>query len=88
VSDIVKIATIRLHGALQERGLWAWMILQGHDELVVEAPDDEVETVVPLMREVMENAFELKAPLKANLRVGRSWEEMEPMLNDGERTSG
>jgi len=47
-----------------------------HDELVVEAPDDEVEIVAPLMREVMENAFELKAPLKADLKVGENWGEM------------
>jgi len=75
-ADIINIATIHLHRALQERGLRARMILQVHDELVVEAPDDEVEIVAPLMREVMENAFELKAPLKADLKVGQNWGEM------------
>jgi DNA polymerase-1 len=75
-ADIINIATIRLHRALNERGLRARMILQVHDELVVEAPDAEVETVAPLMREVMENAFDLKAPLKADLKVGRNWEEI------------
>ncbi len=81
-ADIINIATIRLHRALQERGLRARMILQVHDELVVEAPEEEVVTVAPLMREVMEGAFELKAPLKADLKVGESWEEMEGMAND------
>jgi len=76
-ADIINIATIRLHRALRERGLRARMILQVHDELVVEAPEDEVTTVAQLMREVMENAFELKAPLKADLKVGENWEEME-----------
>jgi len=52
------------------------MILQVHDELVVEAPEAEVATVKPLIREIMENAFELKAPLKADLKVGQNWEEM------------
>jgi len=80
-ADIIKIAMIRLHRALQERGLRARMILQVHDELVVEAPDDEGLTVSSLMREIMEGAFELKAPLKADLKVGQNWEEMEPVLN-------
>jgi len=75
-ADIINIATIHLHRALRERGLRARMILQVHDELVVEAPDEEVATVAPLMREVMENAFDLKAPLKADLKVGQNWEEM------------
>jgi len=82
-ADIINIATIRLHRALGERGLRARLILQVHDELVVEAPEEEVKTVAPLMREVMENAFELKAPLKADLKVGQNWEEMEPVSNPG-----
>jgi len=75
-ADIINIATIHLHRALQERGLRARMILQVHDELVVEAPDGEVATVASLMREVMENAFELDAPLKADIKVGQNWEEI------------
>ncbi|MFQ6100642.1 MAG: DNA polymerase I [Anaerolineae bacterium] len=75
-ADIINIATIRLHRALGERGLRARMILQVHDELVVEAPEEEVATVAPLMRELMESAFDLKAPLKADLKVGQNWEEM------------
>jgi DNA polymerase-1 len=75
-ADIINIATIRLHRALRERDLGARMILQVHDELVVEAPEAEVATVKPLIREIMENAFELKAPLKADLTVGQNWEEM------------
>ncbi len=75
-ADIINIATIRLHRALRERGLRARMILQVHDELVVEAPEEEVETVAPLTRAVMENAFQLKAPLKADLKVGENWEEI------------
>ena len=75
-ADIINIATIHLQRALQERDLRARLILQVHDELVVETPEDEVATVAPLMREVMENAFELKAPLKADLKVGENWEEM------------
>jgi len=76
-ADIINIATVSLHRALRERGSRARMILQVHDELVVEAPEEEVKTVAPLMREVMENAFELRAPLKADLKTGQNWEEME-----------
>ncbi|HET92285.1 MAG TPA: DNA polymerase I [Chloroflexi bacterium] len=77
-ADIINIATVNLHRALHERGLNARMILQVHDELVVEAPAEEVETVAPLMRQVMESAFELRAELKVDLKVGENWEEMEP----------
>jgi DNA polymerase-1 len=82
-ADIINIATVRLHRALRERGMKARMILQVHDELVVEAPAEEVNTVAPLMREVMEGAFELKAPLKTDLNVGENWQEMERMTDAG-----
>jgi DNA polymerase-1 len=75
-ADIINIATVRLHRALREQGLRARMILQVHDELVIEAPEEEVETVAPLIRQVMEDAFDLKAPLKADLKVGANWEEI------------
>ncbi len=74
-ADIIKIAMIRLHRMLGEQGSRARMILQVHDELVVEAPDEEVDAVAPLMRQVMEHAFDLKAPLKADLTVGPTWEK-------------
>ncbi|MEA3375206.1 MAG: DNA polymerase I [Chloroflexota bacterium] len=78
-ADIIKIAMIRLHRAFQERGLRARMILQVHDELIVEAPDDEVLGTAKLMRQVMENAFQLDAPLKVDLKTGQNWEEMAPL---------
>lgn len=81
-ADIIKIAMIRLHRALQERGLETRIILQVHDELIVEAPDCEVEVVAPLVCRIMEAAFELKVPLTVDLKIGRNWEEMEPMSVD------
>jgi DNA polymerase-1 len=75
-ADIIKIAMIRLHRALKERGLRSRMLLQVHDELVLEAPDEEVETLVPLVREVMAGAFELAVPLKVDVEVGQNWLEM------------
>jgi DNA polymerase-1 len=82
-ADIIKIAMIRLHRALRVRELHSLMILQVHDELIVEAPADEVATVAALMRDVMEGAFELDAPLKVDLKRGQNWEEMELMAIDG-----
>ena len=78
-ADIIKIAMIRLHKMLRERDLRARMLLQVHDELVLEAPDDEVEAVVPLVREVMSGAFELSVPLKVDVEVGKNWLEMKRM---------
>jgi DNA polymerase-1 len=78
-ADIIKIAMIRLHAALQERRLRSRMILQVHDELVLEAPEDEVATAARLTKEMMEGAFTLDAPLKADVSVGQNWDEMESL---------
>ena len=76
-ADIIKIAMIRLHQLLRDRGLRARMLLQVHDELVLEAPDEEIETVIPLVREVMCGAFDLDAPLRVDVEVGQNWLEMD-----------
>jgi DNA polymerase-1 len=76
-ADIIKIAMIRLHRTMRERNLRARMLLQVHDELVLEAPDEEIKSVVPLVRQVMCSAYELAAPLKVDVEVGQNWLEME-----------
>ncbi|MDY7041556.1 MAG: DNA polymerase I, partial [Chloroflexota bacterium] len=76
-ADIIKIAMVRLHQKLCERGLRAGMILQVHDELVLEVPEDEMETVAPLVREIMERAYQLDAPLKVDMKLGKNWLEMK-----------
>jgi DNA polymerase-1 len=81
-ADIIKIAMIGLHGALEEKGLASRLTLQVHDELVLEAPEREVKTVAPLVRSVMEGAYELRAPLKVDIKVGKNWEEMSLSLQD------
>jgi DNA polymerase-1 len=75
-ADIIKIAMIRLYRALQEQKRQTRMILQVHDELVVEAPEKEGTAVKTLIREVMEGAFDLEAPLKVDFKTGQNWEEM------------
>jgi DNA polymerase-1 len=76
-ADIIKLAMIRLHGALKERGLQSCMILQVHDELILEVPEGELDVVAPLVKSIMEEAFELDAPLRVDMKVGRNWLEME-----------
>ena len=72
-ADIIKIAMIRLDRALAERGLAARLILQVHDELVLEAPDAETEAVSALVREVMEGAAQLKVRLSVEVGSGQDW---------------
>ncbi len=76
-ADILKVAMNRLWRELKARGLRARMILQVHDELVLEVPEEEVETVAPLVIETMEGAFDLDAPLKVDAKIGKNWLEME-----------
>ncbi len=72
-ADLIKIAMIRVHRALQEEGLAARLLLQVHDELVLEAPVAEVERVTSLVREHMEGAAVLKVPLVVEVGVGDNW---------------
>jgi DNA polymerase-1 len=76
-ADIIKLAMIRLHRALSERGLRSQIILQVHDELVLEAPEEEVEEVAALVKEVMEGAYPMIVPLRADVKAGRNWGELK-----------
>lgn len=75
-ADIIKQAMINLHRELKARGLGAVMTLQVHDELVLEVPEAEVEATKALVIEVMEGAYPLDPPLKANAAVGKNWRDM------------
>jgi DNA polymerase-1 len=75
-ADILKVAMNRLWHELHARGLRCRMILQVHDELVLEVPEGELEEVAPLVIETMEDAYALDAPLKVDAKVGRNWLEM------------
>ncbi|RMG99286.1 MAG: DNA polymerase I [Chloroflexi bacterium] len=75
-ADIIKIAMLRLHEALRE-GFRAQMLLQVHDELLLEVPEDEVDVIRPLVVEIMSGAYELDVPLKVEASVGRNWLELK-----------
>ncbi|HQR16912.1 MAG TPA: DNA polymerase I [Gemmatimonadales bacterium] len=74
-ADLIKVAMIRIHHALRREGLRTRMLLQVHDELVFEAPEDEVERVRPLVKGLMEGAATLQVPLVVEVGVGTNWLE-------------
>jgi DNA polymerase-1 len=74
-ADIIKIAMIRLDAALPRAGLATRMVLQVHDELVLEAPSKEVPEVRRLVQEVMEGAAQLKVKLAVDVGSGQNWLE-------------
>ncbi len=78
-ADIVKIAMIRLDERLAAGGFRARPLLQVHDELLLEVPRDEVDRLVPLLRETMESALPLDVPLTVDIKVGDDWESMTPL---------
>ncbi|MGC9348816.1 MAG: DNA polymerase I [Anaerolineae bacterium] len=75
-ADIIKLAMIRLHGRLKDVGLGARMLLQVHDEVVLEVPQQEEATTSEVVREAMEAAITLDVPLKVDVEVGTNWLDM------------
>ena len=74
-ADIIKIAMVRVYNRLKAEGLAAKLILQVHDELIVEAPKEEAEKVAALLKEEMEAAAQMKVPLVADVGIGENWQE-------------
>lgn len=73
VADIIKRAMIKSGPALQDQGLKAKLLLQIHDELIFEVPDDEVEHTISIIKPIMENQVQLKVPLIVDTGVGQTW---------------
>jgi len=76
-ADLIKLAMIRIDEEIRQRKLQSRMLLQVHDELVFEVPEAEIEAMKQLVVEKMENAFELKVPLKVDVGVGANWRDLE-----------
>jgi len=72
-ADVIKLAMIRMQDSLQAKGLKSRMLLQVHDELVFEVPQDELETMQQLVPQVMESALRMNVPLKVDVNFGHSW---------------
>jgi DNA polymerase-1 len=74
-ADLIKLAMVRIHRAIRDRGLAGRMLLQVHDELVFEVPPDEIEVMTQLVRQHMENVVELQVPLVVDIGIGPNWLE-------------
>lgn len=72
-ADIIKIAMIKVYNRLQTENLKSSLILQVHDELIIEAADDETEYIKTLLKEEMENACEMGVKLRADVGTGKTW---------------
>ncbi len=72
-ADIIKMAMVRVYNKLKEEKLKSRLILTVHDELILEAHRDEAEKVRKLVKDIMENAVDLKVPLKVDMMIGDSW---------------
>jgi DNA polymerase-1 len=76
-ADIIKLAMVRIHRELKERGLATRMILQVHDELIFDMPAGEMAEVTELVRRHMENALVLDVPLVVDMKLGPNWYEVK-----------
>ena len=74
-ADILKIAMINLDKALVDGQFKTKMLLQVHDEIILQVPKDEIEAVKTLVKETMESAIDLSVPLIADENVGQTWYE-------------
>lgn len=74
-ADIIKIAMINIFDELEKKQLKSKMILQVHDELVFEVLNEEIEELSNIVKEKMQNAYQLKVPLKVDIGIGKNWLE-------------
>jgi len=75
-ADIIKVAMIRVQNRIEELGLCAKMIMQVHDELVFEVPEEELEKATSMIRDRMESVMDLSVPLKVSIDSGKNWAEV------------
>jgi DNA polymerase I len=76
-ADLIKLAMVRLHATIADRRLAIWMVLQVHDELLLEVKEGELETAQKTVRRDMEEVATLLVPLKVDLKSGPNWAELE-----------
>ena len=75
-ADIIKVAMIHIQNRIEELRLSTKMIMQVHDELVFEVPQEEVEKALPIIQNEMETVMELSVPLKVSIHSGKNWAEV------------
>jgi len=74
-ADLIKIAMINIHSRLKREGYKSRMLLQVHDELVLEVPEDEIGAIQSLIKKEMEDVYKLNVPLKVDSSYGKNWDE-------------
>jgi DNA polymerase-1 len=83
-ADIIKLAMIHLDRELKDRGNPATLLLQVHDELVLEMPPENLKPVAELVRNVMEHAYPMDVRLKVEAKAGANWQDMEPVPEEAD----
>lgn len=76
-ADIIKAAMVKLYHEFNIKGLKGKMLVQVHDELLFDVPQNECETIIPVIKKEMENAFQLRVPLIVDIKKGINWNDME-----------
>jgi len=76
-ADIIKVAMINLYREMDKQRLKSKVLLQVHDELIFEVPEEEREEILKLVPEIMSSALELSVPLKVDIKTGNNWGEMK-----------
>jgi DNA polymerase-1 len=77
-ADIIKLAMIRVDQRLREQGSAALMLLQVHDELLFEVPEDQTDAIAGMVTKEMEQAYSLNVPLIADVKAGKNWRDLTP----------
>ena len=72
-ADILKLAMIKIYNILKDKKYKSKMLLQVHDELIFDIPESELDEVKELIRDTMENIYELSVPLKVGIEYGKNW---------------
>jgi len=76
-ADIIKVAMVRLDEEMIKRNMKSKLLLQVHDELIFEVPEDELEEMKKLVPQIMATSLELSLPLKVDVKVGKNWGQLE-----------
>ena len=74
-ADILKLAMVKLYDLLKEKGYKTKMLLQVHDELIFDVPENELDEIKKIVKETMENIYKLSVPLKVSIEYGKDWYE-------------
>ena len=75
-ADIIKVAMVKVYNHLKQNNLKAKILLQVHDEIILDVPEDELSIVKKILKEDMENAIPLQVPIVVDFTQGYTWEEL------------